>query len=238
VITLRDRTDMAALMRELDGERGLIESLRAQHHEFANRMHTISGMLELGLVEETLDYLLEVRTTAAALDNSLRETIAAPQVVGLLIGKAAEASERGIELVIDPGTWLSEAPAKIHVIVSVVGNLVDNAMDAVAGQEQPRRVVLRIVEDEEAISVVVTDNGPGVPPELVPQIFLHGYTTKKHPDGELRGLGLALVHRMITRLRGSVEVTSAPDGRGARFAVTIPQGPVHAAASMTGTVTV
>ncbi|MGN6781152.1 MAG: ATP-binding protein [Marmoricola sp.] len=223
VITLRDRTDIAALIRERDGERGLIESLRAQHHEFANRMHTVSGMLELGMVEEALDYLLEVRGSVAALDDSLRETIAAPQVVGLLLGKAAEAGERGIDLVIDPATWLSESPGKIQVLTSVVGNLVDNAMDAVAALPAPRRVVLGIVEAAGEITVEVTDNGPGVPPELVPEIFQHGYTTKSRPDGEPRGLGLALVHRLVSRVHGSIDVTTASSGRGARFVVRIPQ---------------
>jgi two-component system CitB family sensor kinase len=158
----------------------------------------------------------------AELDNSLRSRIAAPQIVGLLLGKAAEASERGIQLEISPDTRLSESPERMQVLTAVVGNLVDNAMDAVAGQPQPRRVDVRIVEDEGAIMVVVTDNGPGVPPELVPKIFAHGYSTKAHPEGQLRGVGLALVHRMVQRLHGSVEVTDVADGRGARFSVVIP----------------
>lgn len=222
VVTLRDRTEMAALMRELDGERGLIESLRAQHHEFSNRMHVIAGLLELGHADDARDYLMEIQGTAAELDNSLRASIASPQVVGLLLGKAAEASERGIRLEITPETWLSESPVKIQVLTLVLGNLVDNAMDAVAAAPQGGRVEIGILEDEEAITIVVTDNGPGVAPELVPRIFLDGYSTKGHQGGSLRGLGLALVHRMVTHSDGSVQVTRAKTG-GARFTVVIPK---------------
>jgi two-component system CitB family sensor kinase len=224
VVTLRDRTQLAALLRELDGERGLTESLRAQQHEFANRIHTIAGLLELGQTQEALHYVTEIRGTAVEFDNTLRTHIAAPQIVGLLLGKAAEAGERGILLEIAPETWLSESPGKVQVLTTVLGNLVDNAMDAVTGLDPPRRVEVEIVEDEDLITVVVTDNGPGVPAELVPRIFLDGYSTKSLPEGRLRGLGLALVHRLVTRLDGSVDVTSAAGDTGARFAVTIPKG--------------
>ena len=223
VVTLRDRTELAALLTELDGQRGLTESLRAQQHEFANRMHTLAGLLEVGEEQEALTYLTEIRGTAAEFDNTLRTHVAAPQIVGLLLGKAAEASERGIHLEIAPDTWLSESPDKVQALSTVVGNLVDNAMEAVTGREPPRRVEVEIVEDDDRTTVVVTDNGPGVPAELVPRIFGDGYTTKAMSAGRLRGIGLALVQRLVTRLDGSVAVTAVDDG-GARFTVTIPRG--------------
>ena len=222
VVTLRDRTELAALVRELDGERGLTESLRAQQHEFANRMHVIAGLLELGRPQDALGYLTEVRGTALEFDRILRTRIAAPQIVGLLLGKAAEASELGIQLEVSPETWLSESPDRVQVITTIVGNLVDNAMEALAGRPQPRQVVLEITEDDDLITITVTDNGPGVPADLVPQIFLDGYTTKSGAGGRLRGLGLALVHRMVTRLHGSIDVTTVADGAGARFSVVLP----------------
>jgi two-component system CitB family sensor kinase len=223
VVTLRDRTQLAALLRELDGERGLTESLRAQQHEFANRIHAIAGLLELGRSEDALAFVTEIRGTAAEFDNILRTQVAAPQIIGLLLGKAAEAGERGIRLEISPDTWLSESPDKVQVLTTVVGNLVDNAIEAVTGLRAPRKVEVEIVEDEELLTVVVTDNGPGVPADLVPRIFVDGYTTKVLPEGRLRGIGLALVHRLVTRLNGTVDVTSAAGGTGARFTVTIPK---------------
>src|SRR6478672_3738707 len=106
VVTFRDRTEVEGLLRELDGVRSLTDSLRAQQHEFSNRMHALAGLLELGRPEEALDYLVEIRGTAAEFDDTLRTHIAAPQIVGLLLGKAAEAGERGVELVIAPETSL------------------------------------------------------------------------------------------------------------------------------------
>ena len=144
--------------------------------------------------------------------------------MGLLLGKAAEASERAVVLEISPETWLSERPDKVQVLTTIVGNLVDNAFDALTGVAAPRSVVVEIVEDVDVITVVVTDNGPGIPPELVPTIFLDRYTTKARPGTRQRGLGLALVHRAVARLHGSVDVTAGSDGTGARFCVIIPTG--------------
>ena len=220
VVTLRDRTELAALLQELDGERGLTNSLRAQQHEFANRMHTVAGLLELGQDQEAMRYLTEIQGTAAELDNTLRTHVAAPQVVGLLLGKAAEANERGMQLKISPDTWLSEAPERLQLLSLVLGNLVDNAMDALAGQAAPRTIEVRLVEDDGMLEVSVSDNGPGIPPELVPRIFLDGYSTKPNAGGRGRGLGLALVHRSVARLGGSVCVSADP---GAVVTVRVPK---------------
>ncbi|BEP13661.1 sensor histidine kinase [Acidothermaceae bacterium B102] len=223
VVTLRDRTELAAVLSELDGERGLTDSLRAQQHEFANRMHAVAGLLELGHPQEALSYLTEIRGIAAELDNTLRSQVAAPAIVGLLLGKAAEASERGIRLEISPATWLSESPGKVQVLTTVVGNLVDNAMEALVGQPPPRHVLVEIVEDDDQIAVRVSDNGPGVPADLVPHIFSDGYTTKAGPHDRPGGLGLALVHRLVARLGGAVGVDSNAGGTGAVFTVTLPK---------------
>jgi two-component system CitB family sensor kinase len=219
VVTLRDRTEMAGLLRELDGERSLTESLRAQQHEFSNKMHTVAGLLELGLADKALTYVTEIRGTAAEFDAKLRTHIAAPQIVGLLLGKAAEASERGIELAISPDTFLGDSPQRIQALTTIVGNLVDNAFDALASIPPPRRVTVEILDGPCELSVAVSDNGPGVPKDAVHLIFQDGYTTKPTSNGR-GGLGLALVHRLVTRLHGSIEVSNEP---GARFTIRLPQ---------------
>ncbi|MDQ2849602.1 MAG: sensor histidine kinase [Actinomycetota bacterium] len=223
VVTLRDRTELAALLRELDGERGLTDSLRAQQHEFANRMHTVAGLLELGETQEAMVYLTEIQGTAAEFDHTLRSHIAAPQIVGLILGKAAEANERGIQLEVSGDTWLGEAPDRLQLLTMVLGNLIDNAMDALTGRPTPRVIVVLIVEDDDTVVVTVSDNGPGIPPGLVPRIFLDGYSTKSSAGGRLRGLGLALVYRSVTKLGGSVAVTTGAAGVGATLTVTLPR---------------
>lgn len=229
VVTLRDRTEMAALLRELDGERSLTESLRAQQHEFSNRMHAVAGLLELGRSDEALSYVTEIQGTAAEFDHTLRAHIAAPQIVGLLLGKAAEASERGIELVISPETWLGDSPRRVQALTTIIGNLVDNAFDALATAPAPRRVRVEIVDEPSMITVEVTDNGPGVTPGTERLIFQDGYSTKPTSDGR-RGLGLALVHRLVTRLEGAVEVSAGP---GARFVVRLPKSDAPTAIDVT-----
>jgi two-component system CitB family sensor kinase len=220
VVTLRDRTETIGLLRELDGERSLTNSLRAQQHEFSNRMHAVAGLLELGCTDEALSYVTEIRGTAAEFDNTLRTHIGAPQIVGLLLGKAAEASERGIELVIAPDTWLGDAPERIQALTTIVGNLIDNAFAALANAPAPRQVVVEIIEEPAVITATVSDNGPGVPPGAEELIFQDGYSTKPDSDQRRGGLGLALVSRLVTRLHGSIALT---DGPGARFIVELPK---------------
>lgn len=220
VVTLRDRTEMSGLLRELDGVRSLSDSLRAQQHEFTNRMHAVAGLLELGHRDEALGYLMDVSRSAAQFADSLRARIGAPLIVGLLLGKAAEASERGLSLEVGDETWLGDAPEKIQALTTIVGNLIDNAFDALAGATGTGRIEVAIVEDEDAISVRVADNGPGIPAGAAEEIFADGYTTKQADDGQHRGLGLALVHRLVQRLGGTIAVSEGP---GAVFTVRLPR---------------
>jgi len=219
VVTLQDRTDLEALSRELDGERSFTESLRAQQHEFSNRMHAIAGLLELGRADEALDYIQEIRGGSADFDKNLRKRIAAPQIVGLLLGKAAEAHERGIDLTITTDTSLGDAPGHVQALTTILGNLIDNAFDALAAQRPPRRVEVGVVETAESLTVVVADNGPGVPKGAIRQIFAHGYTTKRGSLVRHIGLGLSLVEKTVSKLEGSISVTQGP---GATFTVVVP----------------
>ncbi|MCI0157042.1 sensor histidine kinase [Leifsonia shinshuensis] len=238
VFTLQDRTELTGLTRELDGERSFSESIRAQQHEFSNRMHAVSGLLELGRTQEALEYLNEIRGTTADLDATLRSHIGSPMIVGLLLGKAAEANERGIDLVIAPDTDLGEAPERVQALTTVLGNLIDNAFDALAGAPAPRRTVVSVVETRESVTVRVADTGPGVPSAELPRIFESGYSTKRGSLVRHSGLGLSLVHSTATKLGGSVTVSGGP---GAVFTVVLPRattatasGAARAGAGSTG----
>jgi two-component system CitB family sensor kinase len=224
VVTLRDRTELSGLLRELDSVRGLTDALRAQQHEFSNRMHTVAGLLELGESEEALQFLTDLRGAEAEFAESLRSRIGSPLIVGLILAKAAVAGERGVELEITDETWLGDAPDKVQALTTILGNLVDNAFDAVSGPGvdpgKPGRVLLGVVEDDDGITVRVADNGPGIPPGAVETIFTDGFTTKPATGTMRRGLGLALVHRLVQRLGGSI---SASEGAGAVFTVRLPK---------------
>jgi two-component system CitB family sensor kinase len=224
VVTLRDRSEVEGLARELAGERSLTESMRAQQHEFSNRMHGIAGLLELGRPEEALQYINEIRGVTADLDQTLRTHVGAPQIIGLMLGKAAEANERGIDLVIAPETNLGDSPERVQALTTILGNLIDNAVDALTGTPAPRRIEISVVESAQSVTVVVSDNGPGVDPTANERIFHNGYTTKRGSLVRHSGLGLSLVHNTVTKLGGSISVSEGP---GATFTVVLPRTPAY-----------
>jgi two-component system CitB family sensor kinase len=223
VVTLRDRTELAGLLRELDSVRGLTDALRAQQHEFANRMHTVAGLLELGEADEALCFLTDLGGAEAEFAESLRSRIASPLIVGLILAKATVAAERGIELVLTGDSWLGDVPAKSQALTTILGNLIDNALDALAGARPadagPGRVTVTLVEDEDRLRVEVADNGPGIAAADLDAVFVDGFSTKPASGSLRRGLGLALVHRLVQRLGGRIAVTGGP---GAVFTVDLP----------------
>ena len=191
--------------------RTLGEALRAQTHEHGNRMHTAVALLELGRTDEAIGILTETsRQSQALVDQVAARREGDPTVGALLLGKAAQARERGVEWTaqIDPAaprSTLSPVDA-----VSVVGNLIDNAVDAAAAGSEPRTVgVVFAPAPGGALEISVTDSGAGVPPALRDRIFEHGFSTK--PAGaEGRGVGLALVRSIVEAAGGAVDVTADP----------------------------
>ncbi|MFG2141723.1 ATP-binding protein [Streptomyces sp. NPDC048650] len=220
VVTLRDRTELERLGRELDGTRGLIDALRAQDHEHANRLHTLLGLLELGLHEEAVEFVTQAVGVHRATAEQVTERIHDPLLAALLVGKATVATERGASLSLSPQTDLPDRLVDPHCLVTVLGNLVDNALDATVGKRDAR-VEVELRADGRTAVVQVCDNGPGVPEGRRAEIFTEGWTTKEAPSHGGRGIGLALVRRLAERYGGSVTVGDR-DGGGAVFTVTVP----------------
>ncbi len=216
VVTLRDRTELESLVRELDTVNGLTAALRAQEHEFANRLHVITGLLEVGDTAEATSYLADISTRSLAQAEELRSRISPPAVAALLLAKVTIGAERGIEFDVTPQSRLDQPHSATRTLLTVIGNLVDNAFDALDGCPDPRRVTLELSDHGGEVSVVVTDTGPGVAADSVEEIFQDGFTTKIARGRLRRGLGLALVHRLVMRAGGSITVTPGP---GARFDV-------------------
>jgi two-component system, CitB family, sensor kinase len=219
IATLRDRTELVGVLRELDNVRGLTDALRAQQHEFANQMHTLAGLIELDDRAEALAFIAEVQAGSAGRAEALRERIGAPLVAALILAKQTVAAERGIDLELSLDSWLAEAPAHPQTLLTVLGNLLDNAIDAAAAGPQPARVQLHLTQGEAGTTVRVADSGAGVDPAVADQIFRDGYSTKPARGTVRRGLGLALVHRVVARLDGTVTVSTGP---GAVFTVWLP----------------
>jgi len=229
VATLRDRTELVQLERDLGSFRSTAEALRAQAHEFDNKLHTISGLIQIGEHEEVVRYIDALNRHRQSLDLSIGGPIRDKAIAALLMAKSAQASERQVRLGMVDGSALAPlAAADSADVGTVLGNLVDNAVDAAAGLAYrtplPRRsgteawVSVEIREGEGAVHLTVTDSGPGVPPETASEVFEHGYTTKA-AAGE-HGIGLALTKLVCEHHGGTVVVAGTADG--ARFTATLP----------------
>ena len=222
VTTLRDRTELSALERELGTTRATSNTLRAQTHEFANQLHTISGLLHLEEYDEVVRFVDGVRLGRTSLYDEVTSRIADATVAALLIAKTSLAGEGGVELRLLPESSLTKVYGALsRDLATVVGNLVDNALDAAAQTPEGRtpRVVVLVNGDDDGVTVRVADSGPGVPNG--DEVFRQGWSTKSIPGDGGRGFGLALV-RLVCRRRGG-DVTVRNDG-GAVFTATLPLG--------------
>jgi two-component system CitB family sensor kinase len=225
VVTLRDHTDLQALTGELNSVRGFAESLRSQAHEAANRLHTVVSLVELGRIDEAVEFATAELALAQQLTDRVVGAVSEPVLAALLLGKAAEANERGSELVITPETDIDDAvlggdQATARDVVTILGNLIDNAIDAALdGTAAPRVFVTARTEDGQLV-LQVADTGPGLAAESVTDAFHRGWSTKEDPG---RGLGLALVWQAVRRNHGTIDVDTEAGG-GALFTVRLRTG--------------
>jgi two-component system, CitB family, sensor kinase len=219
VVTLRDHTELQALTGELDSVKSLAELLKSQAHESANRLHSVVTLIELGRPEAAVEFATAELVAAQRLTDQLLGAVEEPVLVALLLGKAAEAADRGVELVVTDNSEVRPTSIDPRDLVTVVGNLIDNAVDAALAAPAPRRVTVTVRQDETELVVRLADTGPGLHQDLVERAFRRGWSTKDasgqhRPHG--RGLGLALVRQVVTRYDGSIQVTN--DG-GAVFTI-------------------
>jgi sensor histidine kinase regulating citrate/malate metabolism len=219
VLTLRDHTDLQELTGELNSARGLAEALRSQAHETANRLHTVISLIELGRTEQALTFATAELAQAQQLTDLVVSAVDEPVLAALLLGKATEANERGVALEVNPASSVPECVIPARDLVTLVGNLLDNAIDAAARAPAPRRVGFSSwIEDatsEPAMAgtlvIQVSDSGLGLDPASAARAFTRGWSTKSEQRLIGHGLGLALVGQVTHRNNGTIEVGSADD---------------------------
>ncbi|WP_413805912.1 ATP-binding protein [Streptomyces sp. OE57] len=223
VTTLRDRTELARLEREIGSFRSTSELLRAQTHEFANQLHTISGLIQIGEQEEVVRYIRALNQRRQSLDMSIGRRVRDTAIAALLMAKASQAAERKVALRLSDRTALDRlTPEDAADVATVVGNLVDNAIDAATsehggenkdggGEGDEPWVEVELRRDHTSVEIVVRDSGPGVAPGLAQEVFAHGFTTKAAREGE-RGIGLALTRLVCERRGGEIAVTNTSQG--------------------------
>lgn len=208
-LILKDRRDAMRRAEQLNGTRHIISALRANSHEFMNKLQVISGLLQMGRAEDALEYIGHISVVQAKDVSPIVQRIRNANVAALLLGKLDNTRELDIQLTLLPNSDLPERSQYLSSrdLVTVVGNLLENAIEAVNAQsaDAPRSIDLQISEREEGLLILVSDTGVGIRPEQLAHIYESGFSTKA---AEGRGVGMALVHDIVERCSGSIEVDS------------------------------
>ena len=227
VITFRDRDEINSLSAQLSQVKRYVDNLRIMRHEQLNRMTTLSGLLHMGHYDEAIRYIQAQSEHAQELLDFISSHFNSPTLCGLLLGKAARAREKGVELSFDPACRIDRPLPSLmeSELISIIGNLLDNAIEATQRAELPHEPVEILIQlNARELMIEVADRGVGIRPEIREHIFERGVTTKTRGD---HGIGLYLIERDVTQAGGTIEVAdNAP--RGAIFTLFIPaDGPAH-----------
>lgn len=216
---LRDRTEYTKIMEDLSGVRYMVESMRANNHDFINKLHVILGLIQMGNVKEASEYIMHITSIQQTLIHNIMKNIEDPSVAALLIGKYARAAELNIRFTLKSGSKLSRNNISLMSgdLVTIIGNLLDNAMDSMNQiTNLTKELSVGIFTEPHAILISVDDTGKGISPENQKRIFENGFSTK----GNGRGTGLFVVNNLIKKYGGTISVESESDA-GTSFTVTL-----------------
>lgn len=220
IASFRDMTEVRAMAEELTGVKKYVDALRVQNHEFLNKLHTISGLIQLGENDRAVEYILKVSNFHQNIISFITRRIKDPSVGGLLLGKSGRCRELGIDFNVDRDSFLG--PSKnidSNTLVVIIGNLIENAMEAVLKVKKgKRKIYFSIFDESNRVFITVKDTGPGIPDEIKDRVFEKGFTTKKDEDG---GYGLYLVKSLVESYNGEIYFDSVL-GRGTEFTVNLP----------------
>lgn len=216
VAVFKDLTEVKQLAEELTGVKAFVQALRVQTHEHKNKLHTVTGLLQLGHIEQALEYLTAVQATEQSLAKFLNERFHNENISGLLLSKISRGKELGITVEIDEESHFKHFPKHLdyHDFVVIFGNLIENAFEAFEGvQREDKRVSISVDEHDNMLAILVSDNGSGMSEEVQKHIFENGFSTK---EKENRGIGLYLIYEIVTKANDTIEVTSK-EGEGTSF---------------------
>lgn len=218
ISTFRDKTEMSRLSEQLVGVKTYAETLRAQSHEFSNRLHVIMGMLQMENYEEVKQYIREIVSFSVQENVNIATQIKDAALAGFLIGKLSLAREKNIELTIHINEIVPEPHDNqlTHEIITVIGNLIDNSIDALANQNS-KIIKVKLNYTQQKLKIDITDSGEGLSSHMQQKMFEKGYSTK----GDNRGYGLYLINESVKKLNGSINVDNDSDGY-TKFIVEIP----------------
>lgn len=211
VLILIDKSEALRQAEQLNGSRHIISALRANTHEFLNKLQVISGLLQMGYIRDAQDYIGDISTTHNRSIGPVMQLIDNANVAALILGKMGNMRELNIGLTLLANSRLPERSHYLSTgeLVTVVGNLLENAMEAVdaAAGDSARTIVLQITEDEKSLYIMVSDSGIGIAPKDLPRIYTPGFSTKA---AQGRGVGMALIKEIADRRGGSIDVDTDP----------------------------
>jgi sensor histidine kinase regulating citrate/malate metabolism len=218
VITMRDLTEFQKVAEELMEVKNYTQALRAQSHEFMNKLQSVSGLIQLGNYETALTLLHEATESHQDLISFLAQAFSTSAVSGILLGKFNRAKELNIHFEIKRGSYIpKDMIFPDHELVCIVGNLIENALEALQESAQPEKdVSIKIHPSSKFLRIIICDNGPGIPAAIRQKIFERGFTTKK---GLNKGNGLSLVRQSVENLKGKIGLRC---GKNTTFLVKIP----------------
>lgn len=218
ISTFRDKTEISQLMQRIDGMVNYVDALRSHTHEFMNKLHVILGLLHMKRYDKLEEYIIQTAQNYQTDIGAIQRKVKSPVIAGFLLGKINRAKEAGVTLTLAEESQLPDTTneEQVAVLITVLGNLIENALDAMDGQPDGE-IGLLLHYQNGWLSGEVSDDGPGIDPERLESIFTKGYSTK----GENRGVGLFLARQQIQNLGGDITVESEP-GVFTQFFVQIP----------------
>ncbi|MBT1889837.1 sensor histidine kinase [Enterobacter roggenkampii] len=218
ITTFRDKTEVSQLMQRLDGMVNYVDALRAHTHEFMNKLHVILGLLNIKRYDKLEEYILQTAHHYQKDIGTIQSKVKSPVVAGFLLGKINRAKEAGVTLTLADESQIPDTASEeqVAVLITALGNLIENALDAMEGQQEGE-IGLLLHYQNGWLSCEVSDDGPGIDPTQLESIFTKGFSTK----GENRGVGLFLARQQIQNLGGDISVESEP-GVFTQFFVHIP----------------
>ena len=221
VSSFRRAQDIDRLVQELTSIREYSQALRAQTHEYSNKLHTLAGLIQIGATKEALELIGRESSGYNALLRQLSDQIQEPFLSAIIVGKYHRAMELKTQLELDPESWMSNIghSSRSEKIVTILGNLIENALEASASEEGQKKVSLSMTDVGNELIFEVEDSGSGISEEQQKTIFDEGFSTK---TGTGRGIGLQLVQKNLIQLDGHLTIGESSLG-GARFTAYIPK---------------
>ena len=230
VYSFRDKNDINTLSSQLSQIKRYADNLRIMRHEQLNWTATLVGLLQMKHYDEAIRYIQAQSDGAQKVLDFVSARFTSPALCGLLLGKYVSAHEKGVELLFDPACQLTHMPLTLNEteLMSVIGNLLDNAVDATLKASVPAAVELYISDRNQELLIEVADRGCGVDDAMKPHIFQQGFTSKPDTGNEItgseHGIGLFLVAGYIDKAGGNIEITDNTP-QGTIFTVFIPFKP-------------